>query len=234
QNVFESFVQDSYVGSWRADEVADRLIEQALIPEIIIVGVSHGNEDRIKEYLPPFSQYPFKPQARKKAGSVINGMADQTADYYMQDVAKYVQKNYRASADPALVATCGSSMGGLISLYIAWNYPEFAYNHAALSPSIWATLNDQRQYEIIERFGDIDSHPNLRLWIDSGQFAAERQGNDGQAEVKIARDKLLAHGFKSDEHFAYRFYEGATHSEGAWSGRLDEVMRFLFPFQDPK
>lgn len=230
QNVFESFVQDSYVGSWRADEVADCLIEKALIPEIMIVGVSHGNKDRIKEYLPPFSHYPLKPEGGDGEG-VTRGAADQTADYYMQDVAKYIQENYRASADPALTATCGSSMGGLMSLYMGWNCPEFAHSHAVLSPSIWATLNDQRQYEMIECFGTADQFPNLRLWIDSGQFAAERQGNDGQAEVKIARDKLLANGFKPEQHFAYCFYEGATHSEAAWSGRLDQVFRFLFPFR---
>ena len=65
QNCFEAFVADSYVGAWQADLAAEFLISQGLMQECIVVGVSHGQERRMLEYLPPYaawvppSQRPF-------------------------------------------------------------------------------------------------------------------------------------------------------------------------------
>ncbi|MEM6428804.1 MAG: alpha/beta hydrolase-fold protein, partial [Deinococcota bacterium] len=55
QNCFESFVEDSFAGSWQADLVADRAIAQGQMRECIIVGVSNGEAQRMAEYLPPYA-----------------------------------------------------------------------------------------------------------------------------------------------------------------------------------
>ncbi len=60
QNVFETFAADSYVGSWKADETADRLIGLGRMQECLIVGVSHGKDTRRIEYTPPYITRPVE------------------------------------------------------------------------------------------------------------------------------------------------------------------------------
>lgn len=231
QNVFETYVADSYVGSWKADHVADRLIAAQEMAECIIVGVGHGNEARIKEYLPPYCQFPLRLKNLADDSNPIQGAADISADYLIYDVAPYIQTNYRVKPGRKQTATCGSSMGGLFSLYLAWEYPQFAKNHAAMSPSIWATKNKAGQFEILEKMRH-SSPPDSRLWIDSGTFAADKHGNDGQAETALANRVLLDHGFVDGDNLQHYLDRGADHSETAWSNRLDKVFKFLFPLDN--
>ncbi len=229
QNVFETFVDDSYAGSWQADLVADRLIRQGQLPECIIVGVSHGNEDRIQEYLPPYSRH-LLPKKKGKAPEWVHGKADKTADYYMQDVAPYIQDSYRTKNGREHIATCGSSMGGLFSLYFGWEYPDFSQNHAALSPSIWTTKQRNGKFDILEKLR-MPNPPDIRLWLDSGQFASNGEGEDGQVETVVASEILLENGFVDGENLQHYFDRGADHSERAWSGRLHKVFKYLLPMR---
>lgn len=229
QNVFETFVDDSYAGSWQADLVADRLIRQGQLPECIIVGVSHGNEARIQEYLPPYSRHPM-PKREGKGTQWVQGMADQTAVYYMEDVALYIHESFRVKNGREFIATCGSSMGGLFSLYLAWEHSNFARNHAAMSPSIWTTKQRSGKFDILERLKQPHS-PDIRLWLDSGQFASNGQGEDGQVETVVASEILLDNGFVDGENLQHYFDRGADHSERAWAGRLHKVFKYLFPMR---
>ena len=146
QNLFEAFVEDSYLGSWRADETADRLIREGRMQPCIIVGVSNGGEARLAEYLPPYASYTLpapkikrKGKGRKIPLKPLQGRADETFVYYQNEVAPFVAANYRVLTGREHTATGGSSLGGLFSTYIAWEHPEFARSHAILSPSYWIT-----------------------------------------------------------------------------------------------
>ncbi|MEM7343136.1 MAG: alpha/beta hydrolase-fold protein [Chloroflexota bacterium] len=240
QNCFESFVGDSFSGSWRADEVADRLISQGQMRETIIVGVSNGQESRNAEYLPPYTiLYPSfgvkkrKPKSKKNRmiQKTTRGRAGQTAAYYRYEVAPYIQKTYRALDGREHRATCGSSMGGLFTTYLAWERTEFARNHAALSPSYWITRTPKRTFETIERLRTGEPR-DIRLWLDSGTLDAPGRGDDGLAEALAARDALIENGYQLGPDFQHYIAEGAIHHESAWSARLDKVFRFLFPAKE--
>lgn len=232
QNVFETFVEDSFAGSWQADLTADRLIREGQMQECIIVGVSHGNEQRIVEYLPHYSEFRERPHTDllRKKPPIIKGQARKTIGYYYQDIAPFVEENYRVKNGRDFRATCGSSMGGLFSLYFAWECPRFARHHAAMSPSIWITKNKQGRHEILQRLRQ-PNPPDVRLWIDSGTYASAEHGDDGQVETVLASEILLANGFKDGDNLRHYYDKGADHSEAAWAARLDKVFQFLFPTQ---
>ena len=155
QNLFEAFVDDSYLGSWRADETADRLIREGRMRPCIIVGVSNGGEARLAEYLPPYASYtlPASKEKRQSKGrkktplKPVRGRADETFSYYQGEVAPFVAANYRVLTGREHTATGGSSLGGLFSTYIAWEHPEFARSHAVLSPSYWITRDEGGEME---------------------------------------------------------------------------------------
>lgn len=233
QNVFESFVKDSYAGSWRADEVADRLILTGKMQACLIVGISNGQEHRLKEYQPPYNKMRYAPLTKRgtprKHPFVIEGQADKTFAYYLE-VASYVKKRFRVLEGREHTATCGSSMGGLFSTYIAWEYPDFARHHAALSPSYWTTEREDGKLNILERIRHYPKR-DLRLWLDSGEGTSEIEGGDDDNKFCTlkARAALLETGYKEGKDFVYYLAKAALHNEHAWAKRLDKVFTFLMP-----
>jgi predicted alpha/beta superfamily hydrolase len=237
QNCFAAFVEDSYAGSWRADEVADQLIGQGLMQECIIVGVSHGQAERLVEYLPPYitRRERLSPLTEKiEQGNTaldwppLTGQADRLAAYYRYEVAPFLSKLYRIQPGRDYTATCGSSMGGLFSIYLAWEYTAFARHHAALSPSFWISETAPGRLESIERLRQ-PPRRDIRLWLDSGTRDEPDQGDDGWRETRAAYQALLENGYQAGPDFRYYLDKGATHSEAAWAARLPLVFQFLFP-----
>lgn len=235
QNCFESFVEDSFAGSWQADVVADRVIAAGAMHECIIVGVSNGGHTRMAEYLPPYASYqqPAVPSleedTKHRKPITIKGRANATALYYGEDVASYIRKYYRVLPGREHVATLGSSMGGLFSAYLAWEYPELAAQHALMSSAFWTTRNRNGTLETVERMRKKPSLP-VRLWLDSGTGTSNvRGGSDDNKFVTIEAKQALSDAGFSENDFTYYLDEGAQHHESAWAGRLDKVFTFLFP-----
>ncbi len=144
------------------------------------------------------------------------------------DVAPYISQHYRVLPGRENTATCGSSMGGLFSTYIAWQFPEFARHHALVSPAYWTTANGQGKMEPIERLRR-DKPRDVRLWLDSGTRDAPGRGDDGRYETLAARDALLQNGYVEGPNFRYHLARGAVHNESAWTARLPLIFQFLFP-----
>lgn len=238
QNVFEAFVEDSYAGSWRADEAAGSLIASGKMRECIIVGVSNGNAKRLAEYMPPYSE--FKPKqvasklrkVTKKAIQVlpkpITGKADKVFAYYQDEVDTYISKTYRTLEGREHRATCGSSMGGLFSAYLAWEQPQFAKSHALMSTSFWITRNSVGRLETVERFRTGERR-DVRIWLDSGTGDPTTDSDDNMASTERAYEALVANGYEEGQDFQYYVDQGAIHHESAWAARLDKVFPFLFP-----
>lgn len=247
QNCFDAFVDDSYAGAWQADLAASLLIRQGLLQECLIVGVSNGQEQRILEYLPPYARHlppPRRPTVavdhgdeppahRQRPLRPVPGRADMTLACYRDEVAPFVAERYRVLPGRQHTATCGSSLGGLFSVYIAWEHSDFARHHAALSTSFWATRAQNGALEAIERMRQAPRR-DIRLWLDSGTLSSPGRGDDGQRETAQARAALLQAGYVEGVDFQFYVAEGATHSEGSWAARLPMVLQFLFPTTSQK
>jgi predicted alpha/beta superfamily hydrolase len=229
QNCFETYVQDSFAGSWHADTVADFLISRHLIKPFIIVGVSNGQEQRLAEYLPPYVAFRLpKPKGVRKKMPAITGRADKTFKYYLE-VRSFIKQHFRILEGRNNTATCGSSMGGLFSTYIAWEHPEFAKHHAALSPAYWITNDGQGKLLTIERIKTLPKC-DVRLWLDSGEGTSNIPGQDDDNKFVTmeAREALQGAGYEEGKEFIYHLATGGLHNEASWANRLDRVFTFLF------
>ncbi|MDX1520588.1 MAG: alpha/beta hydrolase-fold protein, partial [Anaerolineae bacterium] len=190
---------------------------------------------------PPYTTIRPRPPAKhtisggkkKKTTSPLKpvvGQADKTVAYYRDEVARYVERRYRVLAGREHTATCGSSLGGLFSTYIAWEHADFARHHAALSPSYWITRIPPGSLEMVERLRTGQPR-DIRLWLDSGTLDSPSKGDDGLKDTMAAREALLENGYVIGPDFQHHVAEGAIHHESAWAARLDNVFRFLFPVQ---
>ncbi|HPO51149.1 MAG TPA: alpha/beta hydrolase-fold protein, partial [Spirochaetota bacterium] len=159
QNVF---APGGPYGCWFVEKAYADLQKKDLIEELIIVGINN-NSDRIKEYTPTFD-----------AGYKDGGRGELYTKFIIEEVMPYVDKNYKTKTGPENTAIIGSSLGGLISMYIAWNHPEKFGMAGCVSSSFWW---DNRN--LLKEIEASSVKKNVKFWIDCGTA----EGDDGATDI---------------------------------------------------
>jgi predicted alpha/beta superfamily hydrolase len=212
QNLFDSATAFGGV-AWNIQETADRLIDRGMVQPLIIVGIYNTGKSRIQEYAPT------------KAPKLGGGRADRYAKFLTQEVMPFIEKAYRVISGPSAAGIGGSSLGGLVSLYLGLKMPEIFGKIAALSPSVWW---NQR---VIHRFAaDAQVQPRPQIWLDIGT----REGPRIVQDVEQFRDILLKKGWHLGEDLHYERIEGGEHNEAAWAKRVGPFLQFLYPAAETK
>jgi predicted alpha/beta superfamily hydrolase len=208
QNLFDprtSFLPGVY---WGIGDTADRLIGSGAVQPLIIVGIYNAGRARVNEYTPI--------KAPKHGG----GRAERYSKFLLQEVMPFIQRQYRVATDPALTGIGGSSLGGLVSLYIGLKAPHIFGRIAALSPSVWW---NQRW---LHRFAENTRvEPRPRIWLDIGSKEGARIVQD----VEQFRDVLVTKGWRLNKDLRYLRVEGGEHNEAAWAQRVGPLLQFLYP-----
>lgn len=192
QNVF--LREEAYLGGeWRADETMHRLDEMSVIDKVIVVAVYP--KDRMREY----SQRGYGAYGR----------------YLVETLKPAIDASFRTLPGPAHTAVMGSSLGGVVSMHIAWSWPHIVGSAACLSSSFWYD-ND-----LFERVRG-EPLPPVRLYLDSGWPA-------DNFSVTLEMANLLAdRGMRMGRELMYFAFPLAQHSELHWAARLHLPFQFLF------
>ena len=207
QNLFDA--DRAYIPGqhWRMQEAADTAIGERTARPLIIVGIDNAGVARIDEYTPW--------RDPKHTGG---GRADDYARMLIEELKPVIDERFRTAQDASSTAIGGSSLGGLVSLYIVLRHRDVFSRAAVMSPSVW--WNDKH---ILREVASWDGPPP-RVWIDIGG----REGNGALADARALRDTIVAKGWSGDW---FRFYEDrrGDHSERAWARRVRLALEFLFP-----
>ena len=203
QNLMDASTAHS--GEWRVDETAEQLIQAGEVEPLIIVGVSNTS-DRIPEYTPV---------ADSRYGG---GNADAYGRFLVEELKPMIDARYRTRTGPEDTGLAGSSLGGLVSLYLGLEYPGTFTRLGVISPSVWWADRD-----IVKKVRTLDTRPPLRLWVDMGT----QEDKDAIPDARLLRDALVARGWSSD--LKYVEIDGAAHNEAAWAARFGDVLRYLYP-----
>jgi predicted alpha/beta superfamily hydrolase len=213
QNLFDpetSFIKGNY---WRLGETADALIKDGAIEPLIIVGIYNSGVKRIDEYTPVED---------KRLGG---GQADAYGRMLVEELKPFIEGQYRTQPGAENCGMGGSSLGGLVTLYLGLQYPEVFSKLAVMSPSVW-----WRSRTILRTVGALEKKPELRIWLDIGTKESTRAVPD----VRLLRDGLIKKGWQLGEDLAYFEAEGGEHTESAWALRAGPMLRFLFPARPPR
>ena len=204
QNLMDASTANS--GEWLVDETAEQLIQAGRVEPLIIVGVSNTS-DRIAEY----TYLPNPPHG--------GGKADYYGRFLVEELKPMIDARYRTRPGAEDTGLAGSSLGGLVSLYLGLKYPGTFTRLGVISPSVWWA-----EKNILTQVQDLKTKPPLRLWVDMGT-------NEGKAAIDDARllNKALEDEGWGPADLKYVEVEGAGHNEGAWSARFGDVLRFLCP-----
>jgi predicted alpha/beta superfamily hydrolase len=207
QNLFDGATSFIPGQDWHVGQTADYAISSGLVAPLIIVGM-YNTKARIREYTPTW------------VPRLGGGRADRYEKFLVGEVKPFIEREYRALSDPGNTGIGGSSLGGLVSLYLGLKEARVFGKIAALSPSVWW---NQR---VIVRFAEAASpEPRPRIWLDIGT----REGPRIVEDVEKFRDVLLAKGWQNEQDLHYERVEGAEHNEAAWAARVGPFLRFLFP-----
>lgn len=209
QNLFDpglSFIRGQ---DWRLDETAQWLIETGAIEPLIIVGVDHAGVGRAGEYAPT-------EDPRRAEG----GRAEAYGAMLTSELKPWIDAHYRTRPEAASTGLGGSSMGGLLSLFLALTRADVFGCAAVMSPSLWW---DRRHIIALARA--IERKPPVRLWLDCGT----EEGYMTLQNVRILKNILVRHGWRMDDDLRYVEAHGARHSEHDWGARAGEMLQYLFP-----
>ena len=208
QNLFDGSTSFIPGMDWHVGQTADDAIAAGVVQPLIIVGIYNTGKARVREYTPT------------KVPKLGGGRADRFAKFLVEEVLPFIQKEYRTLSGPANTGIGGSSLGGLLSLYLGLKLPHIFGKLAALSPSVWW---NQRVITRIAASLPLSSRP--RVWLDVGT----REGPRVVQDVEQFRDVLLKRGWRLGEDLYYERVEGAEHNEAAWAQRVSPFLQFLFP-----
>lgn len=206
QNLFDA--THAYSGEWEIDETISEYVRQG-IEGVIVVGIRNGDEHRLNEYSP---SWPIK---TKKL--TISPKGEKYASFLVNTVVPYVDSRYNTDKRALNRGVAGSSMGGIISFYLALTYPE-TFNAALIfSPSFWLYENTAVKAFIKDRH-DLSA---LRLYFYHG--TAEGDYSYTSWMKKALKEK----GIKED-NLKTVITEGGTHHEIAWLIAFKAAFPWLF------
>jgi predicted alpha/beta superfamily hydrolase len=218
QNLFDP--EKAFAGqAWGVDRTAEALIASDRIPPLILVGIDHTGIDRINEYTPTHD--------RKRGG----GGAEAYARLIVDEVKPLVDTTYRTLPDRRHAALGGSSLGGLVSLYLVLKRPDVFSKAAVMSPSVWwdrrAILRDVRRAGP----GFSGGRERPRLWVDMGTQESSGEGSARRVleDARLLHGGLLKAGWVDGVDLHYEEIAGGTHGERAWGERFGRVLQWLYP-----
>jgi enterochelin esterase-like enzyme len=191
-------------GGWCLNQTADGLTREGKIEPVILVGIPN-TLDRYHEYTP--------------GKTYDNILAHPYANYVVDVVKRYVDRRFPTKKDRQHTALMGSSLGGLVSLWMAHKLSETFSKTACLSGAF--QVRDRKKKSFVE-FVRGREHQHVRIYLDCGTV------QDGVRQSREVRDAYLSCGWREKEDFFYFEDKGAEHNERCWRDRAWRALVFLF------
>lgn len=210
QNLFDPETAFIRGRTWRVAEQADAAIEAGEVEPLVIAGVANAGERRLAEYTPT------------RDWKLGGGQARLYGEMLIRELLPFLHARYRLRMGAEQTGLGGSSLGGLVSLWLGLQHPEIFGRLAVMSPSVWWN------HRYIVRYVD-EVAPAMpqrpRIWLDVGG----QEGRRTLTDAELLNSRLRAHGWREgvDEHF--EIVPDGTHDETAWAERVRPMLRFLFP-----
>ena len=194
RNLF--FPEEAFLGrEWQIDETLDRLDAMNIIDKVIAVGLH--TSARMRDYTSP--------------GYELFGQA------LVEEIKPMVDAGLRTLPETRWTSVLGSSLGGVASFYLAWQWPDVFGNAACLS-STFGYRDD-----LIDRVRNEDPSPHhhQRFYLDSGW-----PRDNYEATLSMAH-AMKHSGFEFGRQLLHFAFPLAQHHEAAWAARSHLPIQFF-------
>jgi len=212
QNLFN---EGSPFGNWEIDKKMSILTEYGR-GDVIIIAIENGSEDRVKEYVLDHDSITKNAEGKK----YIRFLAD--------TLKPYVDSVYRTKSEREFTGIGGSSLGGLISIYSGFLYPEVYSKLLIFSPSLW--VNPEHNYPQMNFKNPYD----IKVYM----YGGEKEGSQMTKRIHDFEETMESWEGAHSLQFTFKISinpEG-KHQEFYWSQEFPRAMEWLFfdTQEDPK
>jgi len=200
QNLFDSFT--SFAGEWRIDETIGAMMDDGY-PGAIVVGIDNS-ADRLNELSPDWTR------SGGGSGYITNPSGEKYASFIVDTVKPYVDGHFNTETDRAHTGVGGSSMGGVISFYMALTYPDIFGYGLLFSTAMWIYASNVTSTFIQSK--------NVSSFVETPRFYIYAGGLETSVTpyVAIISDALIAEGYPS-ANINTHVDPNKNHNEYAWA-----------------
>ncbi len=176
---------------------------------IVAVECNHEGNSRLSEYSP----LDFENSTLGK----VDGKGKIYMDWLVGTLKPMIDENYRTLPDREHTIICGSSMGGLMSLYAAVCYNKVFQRAACLSPSLWIDPG-----KILEMIATAKIRNDTCIYMDYGSKEIFNHSSSSEALISVSHMLLTKR-----VNLTFRIVPGGTHSEASWEQQIPIFMECL-------
>lgn len=190
------FSTDYTPNEWKIDETCDTLIKDGKINKTIVVGIWNGKRMRGFEYNPYMSDI---------------GKAH--GEFIVSKIIPYIESKYSVKTGRENRGISGSSLGGLMALYMCHKYPDYFSFFGAFS------TYDPWGLETLKSAPKSQS----KIWVDAGTNENASDGVNFYGYANQARnitDVLLNKGYAYGKELFFMEAKNAIHNEADWAVRV--------------
>lgn len=153
-------------------------------------------------------------------------LADAYLKFLVTELKPFIDKNYSTKTDQENTFLCGSSMGGLISIYGMCEYPNIFGGVACLSTHWIGTFDNNKQIpaginEYLKRH--LPSPIGHKIYFDHGTVGLDANYPEYQKQV----DMIVTKAGYDKKTFQSLEFPGEDHNEKYWSSRLYIPLTFI-------
>lgn len=205
---------------WRIDENIDSLIKLGSVEPLIVVGIDHAGKYRGNEYL-PWEDIHLNPPIPNPDGELY-------PKFLLEEVIPAIESKYQVLQGSENRGLGGSSYGGLIALYTAFQQPNQFDFLLIESPSLY--VHEQQILHLIDSVNQKWTE-NIYVGIGTNEIGIEDCSEQNEINKMAVNDVLrlqqLLEEQATDCKQLFVIDSCATHSQKAWAKRFPKALQFL-------
>lgn len=217
----------TYGNTWEIPETMKYFYENNLFEGAVIVGIdcNHEGGERWNEYSPwKNGDIADLLPSRMTKDIVLGGKGQKYAEFIINTLKPYIEKNYRVLKDRENTIIAGSSMGGFISLYIGIKYSNIFSKLGVLSPAFFFNKEEMKNFVLNTEALD------LKIYMDIGTNETSDKENPNFPMIYLNQAKEINEILKNKYNVKFQIFENAIHSEIEWAKRFPDMIKFFFNF----
>lgn len=191
--------------------------------DMIIVGLEcgHGENERLKEYLP----YPTA--NGELFGQRLQGTGDETLRWMVEELKPVIDADYRTYPFRECTGIGGSSMGGLMALYGAVHHNRWFSKAACISSSIGVCME-----ALMKDMTENPVDPDTRIYLSWGSReawgSADKDKEDPGSRSSVHNRRAAAKVSECGALAKVYCQPGGGHCEADWEKLVPDFMDFLW------
>jgi predicted alpha/beta superfamily hydrolase len=208
QNVFGE--ADSPYQKWEVGRTLNKIFYETNWG-CILVGIEHGEENRLAEYSP----FPNPNHGGGEGAEYLN--------FLIETLKPAVDKTFRTLPEAENTLMVGSSMGGLISIFAALQHGNIFGKVAAFSPSLWWS-------DDIFALAAVNPYNFVHKMVLLG---GEKESEEMLPDLLAMYYTLVDNGY-FEKKIHLDFYQDGTHTESFWGREFEKAIKWLVSEKMPQ